>query len=315
MKVFVAHSEWSMERRASLRSLLAQLPDAVVVSSKVKEHARTWSERLWKACAEYDGDAVCLNDDVEPCPNFVETVSGMLARAKSDVISLHTTLPVAPSLAHAGQRFLQSYLVSGPGYVLRRGVAADVLHFAGRLNPNHRATAMEDNILSYRCWSHRRPAWATIPALVKHDVGLASTAGFDDHPDRQSKVPWDLDVFGDGPIDWTQANVPAFLEVGWMPTDSLAATEIAWLLGIVPGHCWACKERKGEVGAPKTGLMLCAMCGVGLGGAAANVLIDWRTRVGKALKDKKAEEDAARSSKLIAPTPAPIPQDILTRRA
>ena len=329
MRVFIAHAEFIVERRATLRRLVGQLEveraDVVVLASKSKEHSSVWSDRLWAACAEAGGDAICLNDDVILPPSFMSSIYAMLKHADADIVSLHTNLPVAVSLAHAGQRFLRSYLVTGPGYLLRYGVARHLLRFAReRITAKHRASTQEDNVLSYFSWSRREPAWATIPGLVQHDVSVASTCGYEEHPNRTNKVPYDLDVFRPNDTEparitseafWKQENLPAMIECSWMPMESLASAEVQWNLGIEPGHCWSCRERKGEVGAPKTGLMLCAMCGVGLGGAAANVLIDWRTRVGKALKDKKAEEDAARSSKLIAPTPAPIPQDILTRRA
>ena len=349
MKIFIAHSGWSVERRGTLRRLLGQLQlthlnsqglDVEVVTSKEKEHSSVWSDRLWEACSKHDGDAVCLNDDVEVCPRFPAVVEAMLSQADAEVVSMHTNMAVAPSLAEAGQRFLKSYFVTGPAYVLRRGVARRLNRFARRLPAGFRAGTQEDNVAILWTYHEREPAWATIPSLVKHDVSVPSTCGYDDHPLRRALVPWDLPVFledepygcsnEDGsktrnlqrqvfgvppladPGFWAQKTEPAYVECSWMPTQTMRSYEMMWGIGVKPGDCWACGKERGMVGVERIGMMVCSGCALSLGYSAGQGLQDFRTKV---IANAQAAAAAAKNGpRLVSPAATPIPNDVLTRR-
>ena len=122
--LIVTAAEWAPERRPGLARLQAQLPGAITLASPVREHASVWALRAWRKAAAHDGPTVILNDDVTVCPDFPAVVAAMLAAVPDQVIALHTTIAIAPSLAACGERWVRSYWLTGPGYVFPPGAAA-----------------------------------------------------------------------------------------------------------------------------------------------------------------------------------------------
>lgn len=269
--VIVAHARWSAERRETAARLVAQLGsvDGLHVSeSQERERPYVWARRCWELAASLDEDVILLQDDVEVCPRFVETVGAMLGRASdaTRIVSLHTTLPAAPSLAFVGERFVRCWWVTTPGYVLRRGVAADLLRWLDRLPPARVEAWNDDVAVMHFAWSRRATwgvPWSTIPALVRHDTRVASTLGYDAHANRTTNVPWTGVADHTsltrrewwGVEDWR--SLPVEIACPWAPPRWFAATELELTRKLAGDQCWACEApaavRVGDV-------LICRRC-------------------------------------------------------
>ncbi len=295
--IIVTAAEWAPERRAGLARLQSQLPHAVTLASPVREHASTWAVRAWRRAAAHEGPTVILNDDVTVCPDFPAVVEAMCSAVPNEVIALHTTHPIAPSLAMCGERWLRSYWLTGPGYILPAGAAQRLLAWVARAPRQLIASINEDNMAMHWAWSEQRPIWHCIPALVQHDVSVPSTLGYDEHPGRQTNVPWDAPGMGmwnggmlpalteydfwrgepfrhdlecghcgmatDNPDD-----LPLLVECPWMPTLQLARIERAF--HDRPELCCLCHARDGGLTAG-SGARVCGKCVVNCVGALANL--------------------------------------------
>ena len=268
--VGIAHAGWAKGRQAGLERLMEQLkPQGAkveVIASAVREHASVWARRLWKWAAVEDAkgaDAIiCLNDDIEVSPDLIAAVDAMLAFETSRMISLHCTNPAARGIAHAGERWLRTYHLTGPAYVLRKGAARGLVEWWSQEPQTFLRTINEDNAAIYFAFRNREPIWNTIPALVTHDVGIPSTLGYDDHPQRRTQIPWNDPLFSrhDFKTGWAPGGMPAFVETAWMPTEALKTTEIAITLGIDPITCWFCARRPASTGSNVTGARACLTC-------------------------------------------------------
>jgi len=266
----VAHAKFLPERAETLARLLGQLEAqglrAVVHESVKREHASVWATRIYKAIAAEDPEMACiLNDDVDVSPHLAAAMHAWVRMPTSRILSLHTVHPMARSLAEAGQRWLSTYHVTGPGYIFRKGVARQVLEYYARA-PRQCVTAWnEDNILIQFMYKLREPVWNCIPALVVHDVTVPSSLGYENHPQRTASVPWTDALFKDANFSWTDQWNPGdkpvpYLETHWTPTSTLDTNEVAFTLGIDPMQCYWCLERLALFGSEKSGARICPKC-------------------------------------------------------
>lgn len=239
LAVMIAHAAWHEERSATLSRLVASLPiTPIVVSSRVKEHANVWARRLWARAAEEGADAVLLlNDDVVPHPALIEHVAALWELLPEEILSLHSQMPGTRVAADAGARLVRCYFPSGPAMCMTPAIARALLAwletipagwFGGNVN--------EDGVIASFLWSRQTPAYASIPALVRHDTTTKSTLGYDDQPNRTSPVDW-----ADFPVGtWTTAdaeNAP-YVPVPWQSDGAFRELADA-LRGLTPicGFC------------------------------------------------------------------------------
>jgi hypothetical protein len=266
VSVIVAHAKWDEARRETVERLRAQLGDCMVtvLCSEERERPHVWARRCWEAAAAMDESAILLQDDVEVCPRFGATVDAMLEAlpATAPIVSLHTTLAVAPSLAFLGERFVRSWWVTTPGYVLRRGVAAQLLGWLDRIPPARVAAWNDDHIVMRFAWANRERwgvPWSTIPALVKHDTRVASTFGYDAHPNRVTNVPWDPGAWP-APTKlawWWLEESPVEVACPWADRKWFAGVELELSRGLSGEQCWACEA----AAAVRVGtVLLCRRC-------------------------------------------------------
>ena len=54
--IIVTAAAWYPERQATLARLRAQVPDAVVLASRRKEHSSVWARRAWEIAEEWDDE-------------------------------------------------------------------------------------------------------------------------------------------------------------------------------------------------------------------------------------------------------------------
>lgn len=301
MKIAIAHAAWMPERERTLARLESQLtwPPCVCVSA-VREHASVWARRLWDFASVWnDEHVVCLNDDVTVHPRFIEVIEALTKAVPDQVISLHCTSPVAPSFALAGERWLRSYWLTGPGYLFPPGAAKRLLTWIDTLPKSFVSSVNEDNLIMHWAWHEQRPIWHCIPALVQHDTSTASSLGYDNQPAwmRSSPVAWDavcipkprklpegiepMDpsarernpdriVRGDtitDPLFWTLEDdqEPMLVECPWMVRETLAKVER--VLYAKPDLCSFCHRNDGRVRSQDTEAVMCGPCFVKVAGA------------------------------------------------
>ena len=314
MRIGIAHCAFDLGRRESLRRLMTalgwlaaapQTADSPHVSCSVeREGAHVWARRLWKWAAEQDDDVLLLNDDVTIIsPDLARLASAVLAAAAADIISLHTVLPEAPEAIAHGASFLASYLVSGPGYILRRGIAERLLRFADRVDFE---SLKEDNVLSYFAFHEQRPSWHTLPALVKHDSLVPSVAYDGATPDndaaRVTTAPWDGKPLS--LMHWRGVSPePRFVDVEWLPVESLKVQASCMAMGIPMGTCMACGKNRGQIGAPATGLMICLPCGCSLGAGAMQSLLAERAKMAREIDSMRNGPRITLPGQHAAPSP------------
>ncbi len=223
--IVVAHAAFLPERRATLQRLRNQIgPGQYVSVSETREHASTWSRRLYNVGASTSADFVCLlNDDVEVCPDFVRVLEAMHSVRPNDALALHTTFPMARDLDRACQRWFRSFWITGPAYSFPMARLKRLQDYVARAPRWFTESRNEDNIAMQWLWSEQTPAWHPIPAVVKHDVTVPSSLGYDNHPLRQPTYTWEDTPSAEltTPSFWMPKGTPLLFECPWMPAEAL----------------------------------------------------------------------------------------------
>ena len=267
--IHVAHSQWAPERKATLERLMSQLEPqkarVTVHRSVQREHASVWATRMYAAAVAEDAEVTLfLNDDVEVSPDLVAAIDAQTAQSTSEIVSLHATHPIAPSLAEAGQRWFSTWHVTGPAYYFRRGTAKRALAYYKAAPKAWSGTFHEDNILINYCWRRMDPIWNSLPSLVTHDTTVPSSLGFDKHPGRCTEVQWSKPEFAGlditKPDFWKSVGEVPFLDTSWTTTPTLMTTEIANMLGCGPEMCWFCLKVPFALGSVESGARICLQC-------------------------------------------------------
>lgn len=264
MKVYIAHAAWMPQRVATLERLLHQLAsqraDVTVCRSETKEHASTWAVRMWKQAVD-DGRsrAIFLNDDVEVSPDLIAAYESM---PYDDAVSLHTQFPTVRYLAELGERYVTSYWLSGPGYALSRSFCQGVLRWIENTPKAMMSGWNEDGWANLHAWSQRIPILHPIPALVKHDVQVPSSLGYDNHPMRSPGIAWDDPMFYGHDLFseafWTPTGDPIFISCPWMQEPALRFWSA--VREVKEDRCCFCGVNHGAVGPVRGGLTICMGC-------------------------------------------------------
>ena len=273
--VHIAHAAFLPERAATLDRLYSQLAPqmgkrkAVVHRSEEREHASVWARRVYAAVAAENADAaIVLNDDVEISDELVAAATVMLEQPTSRIISLHCVHPMARSLAESGQKWLRTYHVSGPAYIMRKGAAAEAQRYYDETPQRWNGAVNEDTVLIQMMFRHREPVWNSLPALVTHDTAVPSSLGYDNHAGRATAVAWhDRELWPESatrdlssPEFWRPEGEIPFLPTHWTPDETLLSHEIANDLGIGPTICWWCRKVPAAFGSPQSGARMCHVC-------------------------------------------------------
>lgn len=219
IKVGIAHAAWSVGRKESVRRLSSEVghsagQSVTVLVSNEREHARVWAPRLWRWVAEQQGGAPCvlLNDDVTLCPRFVEACEAIAQAHPGRFVSLHGQGADLLRVAREGHRFARCYSYTGPGVLMYPAQARELLAFA-EARADLWETQNEDGLANVWLWSKQEPALVSIPALVRHDVSVPSTLGYDCHAMRTSSVDWG----GDWPDLLPIESIGPLIANPWMP--------------------------------------------------------------------------------------------------
>lgn len=259
MLYLIAHAPWAPGRKASLARLLDQLPEAVVIASRGREHAAIWARRVWERAADYDGHAcdmdpnpssrgMCiLNDDVVLAPDFRAIVERAVKAQPLEPISLHCGNANVAAIPGAWAR---CYHYSGPGVILPPGAAADLLEYVYGLPWSMLARMNEDNIGCAWAWDRQRPFWYLLPSPLTHDTTVRSTLGYDHHPHRVPVLGPELPE-----RDVTDLTAP-FVELEWCRTEALKYRRLVLQAG--RKLCFLCVGREGVVGTGD--VVLCREC-------------------------------------------------------
>jgi hypothetical protein len=253
---FIAHAAWAPGRKQSLATLLAQIPGSHVVTSTVKEHANVWWPRLLRTSLDFLKPkewGIYLNDDVTIASAY--SIMAMLERADAPV-SLAT---VQPEALKTEARWLRSYCCTGPGYALRREDVVELLEFhAKTLTAGMREKMNEDEVIAHWAWSKQQPLLQCVPALVKHDVAVKSTLGYDGHPMRVASRLW---TESDGLQNWPSPEGAEYCTHPWLGEGRMQAVRRAYLNGwSFDDICVFCATRPILIQSPTTGAGICGQC-------------------------------------------------------
>lgn len=262
--ILICHASWLPERKETLARLIAQIPEATVMSSRRREHATQWCHRAWQWAEDQDKPVCVLNDDVTVCPDFPRVLEAMVEAAPGRVLSLHTSAPGAEKIEGGWAR---CYWLTGPGYLLPRGVPTQLLEYWAKVPWSYASRFNEDNLAIQWAWDRQEPFWSSIPAVVRHDTATKSTLGYDNHTLRSSCVDWEAVMPASG--DFKRARVltsvdfwkdgvdaPPFLENPWATSAHLDATH-RLLNGATP-PCEMCWSGPGFV--KRGSIVVCQVC-------------------------------------------------------
>jgi hypothetical protein len=163
-----------------------------------------WSGKLFQWAAEQGADwVVQVQDDVVPCPDFVDVAKAALSeagKAGADVVGFFTIAPPAANFAAMGCNWLTTTdWMTGPAWAIRPSFAREFVQFknlrmrdgwADRVKEN---SLNEDTLLGLGCAALGRRIWNPLPALVDHDVTVPShyTRMAADHPYNRSSYSWE----------------------------------------------------------------------------------------------------------------------------
>ncbi len=270
----IAHAGFLPERQKSLQRLHDQLKEAgcplpTISTSVRKEHACEWAMRVWEFIAsrppsEDDRPHIILNDDVTIHPQLLDVVAAMAKALPGQLLSLHAQHPFAQALAGKGHNWFKCYWYTGPAVVLYPPQARELLAFAQEDKNRFLWKGNEDNVAIHWAWSKQTPFYTALPAVVKHDVSVPSTLGYDDHPNRVATVLWDAlkgfpkaEKIMQNMITedfWTPVGEVPFVENPWAQTAMLDAIKKGAHL------CSFCTVNVAVAGSPKTDTRICKAC-------------------------------------------------------
>lgn len=265
ISVAIAHAGFLPERKKSLARLLEQLKAAgctapFVSVSKEKEHARVWAMRVWKWAAQQKPGTpvVILNDDIEVHPKFAAVLEAMVKAVPGKVLALHPQNPATEGLAKANYNWFRCYWLTGPAYLAYPAQYEQWIKFGEKKENEVLWKGNEDNVVIHYSWSQQAPQYTCIPAIVKHDVEVPSTLGYDNHPNRVATVLWNDERFKEkdltDPAYWKPLVDPPFVENPWATSKMLEQ----FRKGIQP--CSFCLANPACAGSPKTGAKVCRPC-------------------------------------------------------
>lgn len=162
-----------------------------------------WSEQVFSWLASMDADwCMQIQEDAVVPPNLWKIVHAIIEAAPEgqDVIGLHVCSPIAEGLVGEGVRlFTTADALVGVCWLIRRTALVEFL--AWRKDklvdgwrtptpPKGLPSLTEDTMLALWAMTTGRKILHTIPAIVDHDISMASVWGNDDHQNRRPKVPW-----------------------------------------------------------------------------------------------------------------------------
>ena len=258
VKFLIAHAAWAPGRSETLADMLKIVPSTNVVMSDRKEHSAIWATRVWNWAANLfsDDHVVILNDDLLLHPDFPTICEAMVSALPNECISLHTQMPEARALRGP---WVRCYWYSGAAVILPPGAARSLLDFAVPWSLASRVN--EDNVAIHWAWARQKPFWCPIPAPVIHRIDVKSTLGYDDHPMRQTSVPWtSSDASADGALVdvsyWRNCGSAPLIENPWMPDPKLR--HMAPLIASGARLCQLCSTNEVVVGNKEAGL--CREC-------------------------------------------------------
>lgn len=277
ISICVAHAAWSDERRASLRRMLVRNESGFgripmpVISSEKPEHASIWFTRILerKVADSLPSALLLLNDDVEIVPEIDQIAQALLdAHPEQEIFSLFNPYEESLQLAKDGRRFLRTWHVSGPGFLIRSPQKALAYFeslpkwFSENKNVN------EDGWLTQWAFERRMPVWTTIPSLVQHDASVPSTLGFDHHRYRTSPIFFQRSASARSTIKearfWQTIGMPPFIEAPLFPESYLAHMQdkIERFRNFkAPGSwCVFCLQKERAIKSNETGAGLCEGC-------------------------------------------------------
>lgn len=92
LSIAIMHAPWAEERVDNVRELLAQLPNARVISDPDRRGVWDTAIRAWSAVADDATHHLVLQDDVQLCNDFETHVKRLVAQAPDAVITLFMCL-------------------------------------------------------------------------------------------------------------------------------------------------------------------------------------------------------------------------------
>jgi hypothetical protein len=210
---------WNTERDETLRRLVNQLDvQPTILTSMKPEHGSVWGRRAIEWAAKQEGPCVLLEDDVTVPYRFTAAVWAMLPSSQGSIVSLATLNPEAAEIRRStGHRFIQSYWITTCGWVLRPGVADEILAFLDAMGDRVRDMPFDNSIILW-AGSRRQPMWSPIPALVRHDPAVPSLVN-PYHGPRTTPVQWEQDDLIYEPSWWRQHVEPPFVPCAWAEAD------------------------------------------------------------------------------------------------
>jgi tetratricopeptide (TPR) repeat protein len=225
VKIAIAHAAFDPRRAEPLTKLVAQLRamgvEPFIFASKTREHSTVWALRIWKWIANQLEHVALLNDDVEVHPEFLRVLEAAIVGAPDEILSLHGQ---GLDIAKIQGRWVRFHDYTGPAVVLPPRAARMLADF-WEANPSLQNVegVNEDNVAAQCMYAEQRPAWATIPALVRHRTEVPSTLGYDNHPMRGSSVDWarfpNVDLTK--PETWAVQEPPPWIENPWLSVAEL----------------------------------------------------------------------------------------------
>ena len=208
----IPHASWIPERVQSMARLRAALLASPVPSLQDdsganriavfadREPPHVWNEKLMRWALATDATHLLqLQDDAIPAPCFWAAARAMVEVHPTQVLGLHTASPFARGYAEEADasgdtvRWVTTtdWLV-GTGWIAPVDAIARYLRWrAEDLAPSAVGDVSEEALFGLFCMATRRRIFHPIPAIIDHDVSLASTFGRDGNPFRRPSVLWD----------------------------------------------------------------------------------------------------------------------------
>jgi hypothetical protein len=180
LSIAIQHTPSRADRRKWVRKMIEQLraesPETLIALVEDTRREGCWP--TYRRALEAAGDVshhLVLQDDLELCKDFIQSVKEIIRARPDNLIALYTNADSVLTARQRGQSWVEKAGVCGPSVIWPKHLIAEFLQWQDR----HIDQAFEFDTVRVSMWLIKtsKRAFATVPSLTEHLGYESSTLG------------------------------------------------------------------------------------------------------------------------------------------